>query len=90
MAIYTALHTLGTAAILVVPPSTQPQQVTMHNQNKSSNNYIHIGNADVSLTNSMHIDPAQTIRVNLMPNQSLFAISDPAGLELGVLAIRKD
>lgn len=90
MSIYTALHTLGTAAILVVPPSTQPQQVTMHNQTKSSNEYIHIGNADVSLTNSMHLDPAQTIRVNLMPSQSLYAISDPAGLQLGVLAIRKD
>lgn len=90
MSIYTALHTLGAEAIVVVPPSTLPQQVTMHNQNKSSNQYIHIGNEDVSLTNSMHIDPGQTIRVNLMPNQSLYGISDPVGLELGVLAIRKN
>jgi hypothetical protein len=90
MAIYAALHTLGATAIEVVPPSTQPQEVTMHNQNKSSNQYIHIGNANVSTTNSMHMDPAQTIKVTLMPSQSLYAISDPVGLQLGVLAIRKD
>ena len=90
MSIYTALHTLGATAIQVVPPSTQPQEVTMHNQNKSSNQYIHVGNADVSLLNSMHLDPAQTIKVTLMPNQALYALSDPAGLQLGVLAVRKD
>lgn len=90
MAIYSANHTLGATPIQIVPPSTQPQHVTMHNMTKSSNQYIHIGNADVSLSNSIHLDPGQTITVTLHPSQSLFAISDPVDLELGVLAVRKD
>lgn len=90
MAIFTALHTLGATAIEVVPPSTLPQEVTMHNQTKSSNEFIHVGNADVSLTNSMHMDPGQTITITLMPGQALFAISNPVGLKLGVLAVRKN
>lgn len=90
MAIYSANHTLGANAIQVVPPSTQPQEVTMHNMTKSSNNYIHIGNANVTLNNSMHIDPGETLTITLQPSQSLFAVSDPIGLELGVLAVRKD
>jgi hypothetical protein len=90
MAIYAALHTLNATPKIVVPPSTQPQEVHLHNQTKSSNNYIYIGNSDVSVTNSMHMDPAQTLTINLMPSQVLYAISDPVGLELGVLAVRKD
>lgn len=90
MTIYSALHTLGATAIEVVPPSTQPQEVVMHNQNKSSNQFIYIGNADVTTTNSMHMDPAQTINLTLMPNQALYAVSNPIGIQLGVLAIRKN
>jgi len=89
MSIYSAQHTLGTAGVVVVPPSTQPQEVHLHNMTKSSNEYIHIGNSDVSLTNSIHIDPGESVILNLMPSQSLYGISDPSGLVLGVLAIRK-
>ena len=90
MAIYSAQHTLGTAATRVVPPSTQPQEVHLHNMSKSSNNYIHLGNSDISLTNSIHIDPGESIEITLMSGQELYAISDPAGLVLGVLAVRHD
>lgn len=90
MAIYAALHTLSATSVMVVPPSTQPQEVHLHNQNKSSNQFIYLGNANVSTTNSMHIDPAESITLTLMPSQSLFAVSEPVGLKLGVLAIRKD
>ena len=90
MAIYAALHTLSATPQVVVPPSTQPQEVHLHNQTKSSNEYIHIGNSDVSVSNSMHMDPAESLTINLMPSQALYAISDPVGLQLGVLAVRKD
>lgn len=90
MTIYSALHTLSGTATMVVPPSTQPQEVHLHNQNKSSNQFIFLGNADVSTTNSLHMDPAESRTINLMPGLSLFAISDPSGLQLGVLAVRKD
>ena len=90
MAIYSAQHTLGTAAQLVVPPSTQPQEVHLHNMTKSSNEFIHIGNADVTLQNSLHLDPSESMKIMLMPSQALYGISDPSGLTLGVLAVRKD
>ena len=90
MTIYSAQHTLGTAPVRIVPPSTQPQEVHLHNMTKSSNEYIHIGNSNVSLTNSIHIDPGEDRTINLQPSQDLYAISDPAGLVIGVLAIRKD
>ena len=90
MTIYSAQHTLGTAATRIVPPSTQPQEVHLHNMTKSSNSYIHIGNQNVTLSNSIHIDPGEDRTINLQPSQDLWAISDPSGLKIGVLAVRKD
>lgn len=74
----------------VVNPSTMPQEVHLHNQNKSSNNYIYIGNSGVTLTNSIHLDPGESKVLHLMPGDSLHALSDPNGLTLGVLTIRQD
>lgn len=90
MAIYTAQHTLGTAPVRIVPPSTQPQEVHIHNMTKSSNEYIFLGNSNVSSTNSIHIDPGETIQIVLQPSQDLWGVSDPSGLIAGVLAVRKD
>ena len=89
MPIITRLVTLGTAAIEVVGADNMPHDVILHNHTKSSNEYIHIGNADVSVSNSMHLDPGQTVYLTLRPSDRLYAISDPSGLELGVTDIRK-
>jgi len=86
-----ALFTLSNIARQqVVNPSTMPQEVHLHNQNKSSNQYIYVGNASVTLTNSIHLDPGESKVLQLMPNDSLHALSDPDGLSLGVLTIRQD
>jgi hypothetical protein len=86
-----ALFTLSnTVRQQVVSPSTMPQEVHLHNQNKSSNQYIYFGNNTVTLTNSLHLDPGESKVLQLMPNDSLFALSDPNGLTLGVLTIRQD
>jgi uncharacterized cupredoxin-like copper-binding protein len=91
MAIYSAQHTLSeTVPKLVVPASTQPQEVHLHNMTKSSNEYIHLGNSNITLTNSIHIDPGESIELTLMSSQELYALSDPDGLVLGVLAVRHD
>lgn len=90
MAIYSAQHILTGTPQLVVPASTQPQEVHLHNMSKSSNNYIHLGNSNVSLSNSIHIDPGESIELTLMAGQKLYAISDPSGVVLGVLAVRHD
>jgi hypothetical protein len=85
-----ALFTLSnTVRQQVVSPSTMPQEVHLHNANKSSNQYIYVGNESVTLSNSIHLDPGESKVLQLMPNDSLHALSDPNGLLLGVLTIRQ-
>lgn len=77
-----------TTAIQIVAPDNQRQIVTLHNMTKSSNEYIHIGNAEVSLTNSIHIDPGETIELQIPAGDTLWAMSDPDGLVVGVLQVK--
>jgi hypothetical protein len=90
MAIVTRQVTLGTAATEIVGHDNMPHDVILHNMTKSSNNYIFFGDANVSTTNAPHIDPGETIQFTLGPDDRLFAVSDPAGLVVGVMDIRKN
>jgi hypothetical protein len=74
----------------IVDASTQPQFVQIHNATKSSNEYIFIGNDTVTTTTGFHIDPAGTVEFWLTPNDDLYAVSDPDGLEAHVLAVTQD
>lgn len=85
-AVYTL--TLGTA-IQIVPADNMAQEVTIHNMTKSSNEYIHIGGPDVTVNNSIHIDPGQTISLTIRPSDSIWAVSNPGGLEVGVFRVLK-
>jgi hypothetical protein len=87
--ILTSLITLTATPQQVVGPATQRQVVHLHNQNKSSNNYIFIGNQNVSTTNSIHLDPAESKVITLEPLDTLWGVSDPAGIDLGVLIVRQ-
>ena len=90
MAMTNNLVTLTTSAQLVAQASVNPQFVTLHNMTKSSNSYIHYGSANAGTANSPHIDPGETLRLELLPGEALFALSDPTGLTLGVLIQRYD
>jgi hypothetical protein len=88
----TVIHrqvTLGTAATEIVGHDNMPHDVILHNMTKSSNEYIYFGGSAVSTTNAPHIDPGETIQFTLGPEDRLFAVSDPAGLVVGVVDIRK-
>jgi hypothetical protein len=90
MPILTSLITLSdTTATKIVGNHHMPHKVILHNMTKSSNEFIHIGNADVTDTNSMHIDPGETLHLTLGPGDELWAVSDPDGLQVGVTDIRK-
>jgi hypothetical protein len=82
--------TLGTAAVEIVGHDNMPHDVILHNMTKSSNQFIFYGGVDVSTTNAPHIDPGETIQFTLRPGDRLFAVSDPAGLVVGVMDIRKN
>ena len=91
MPLTSAQFTLSdTVATQIVPPDNMPHNVVLHNHTKSSNEYIHIGpDSSVGTANSIHIDPGQTIYVNMNPEDELWAISDPDGLVVGVLDSRR-
>ena len=90
MPLYTNQVTLGTAAVMVVPPRSMGQEVHLHNMTKSSNEYIHLGPKNITLINSVHIDPGESITMTLGPGDDLYAFSDPSGLVLGILAVIQD
>jgi len=78
-----------TTATQIVAPDNMPQEVRLHNMTKSSNEYVHVGPSTVTTTNSIHIDSGDTLSIELRPNDDLWAVSDPDGLEIGVLTITK-
>lgn len=91
MPVISQRFTLSNAtATRVVTASTHPQLVQLHNATKSSNNFIIVGNSGVTIANGYHIDNAESIKITLMPTDELWAVSDPTGLELHVLAVKQN
>ena len=89
MSLVSETYTLSdSTAIQVVPTWHSPQRVQLHNMTKSSNEYIHLGPSTVTTNNSIHIDPGETATMTVWPGDSLWAVSDPSGLTLGVLISR--
>jgi hypothetical protein len=90
MPIVSSVFTLSNVtAKKIVEPDIMPHHVTLHNMTKSSNAFVHLGDQDVTTTNSIHIDPGETLTLQLGPGDSLFAVSNPTGLIVGVLDVRK-
>jgi hypothetical protein len=91
MPVVSERHTLSnTTPVRVVSGTTQPQLVQLHNASKSSNNFIMIGKSDVTTANGYHIDNAESIQITLGPGDDLYAVSDPTGLVLHVLAVKQN
>ena len=91
MPIVSAVFTLSNGtATKIVEPATMPHHVTLHNMTKSANQYVHIGGPSVTDANSIHIDPGETLNLTLGPGDELYAVSDPGGLVVGVLDVRKN
>jgi len=83
----------NTTAKRCVGADNMPHRAVLHNATKSSNEYIWIaqGSAQAfSTATGMHIDPGQTIYVDLAPNDELWATSTPDGLELHVIDMRRN
>jgi len=84
------VYTLSsTSATEVCGPARNRQVVHLHNATKSSNHYIYVGSSTVSTANSIHLDPSESKEITLEPNDTLWAVSDPSGLQLGVLIVRQ-
>lgn len=81
-----------TTAQRIVGADNMPHRVALHNATKSSNEYIWVsgGSATAGTAAGMHIDPGQTIYVDLAPNDELWATSTPDGLIVQVLDMRRN
>lgn len=91
MPVLNATYTLSdTTRTLVMDADNMVQEVHLHNATKSSNEYIYIGNENMTLANSLHLDPGESKVLHLNPKDKLYAMSDPSGLVLHVLAIQKN
>lgn len=86
MPIIASQITLGTATpALVVRSHHMAQDVSIHNQSKSSNQYAYIGGDSVSESNSIHIDPGETLQLKIQSGDVLWGISNVADLKVGVI-----
>lgn len=82
-----------TTAKQIVGADNMPHKVVLHNATKSSNNYIWIagGSAQaLSTVASMHIDPGQTIYLDLAPEDEVWATSTPDELIVHVFDQRQN
>ena len=89
MSIVHRLVTLSGTPAEIVGHDNQPHEVHLHNMSKSGNDYVHVGGSSVGTGNSLHLDPGESMTLTLGPEDRLWAISDPSGVEIGVLDIRK-
>lgn len=91
MPIENAVYTLGSAtATLVASNDNQAQSVHLKNMTKSSNEYIWLGGtSSVGTASGLELEPQEHIEIMIRPGDELWAISTPAGLKLGVLAVKK-
>ena len=86
MSIYTSQVTLGTATpVLIVKSHHMAQDVTIHNQSKSSNQYAYVGGESVSESNSIHIDPGETLQLKIQAGDVLYGVSNVADLKVGIV-----
>jgi hypothetical protein len=76
--------------IQVVPPSTEPQEVCIHNHEHNANTEIFLGNESVTVTNGMHAVATQTSIITLHPNDALWAITpNNGGANLRIMVVTK-
>ena len=81
----------NTTSTQIVPPDNMQHQVILHNQTKSSNEYIWVGGsaATAGTADGMHIDPGDTLYITVPPEDELWARSTPNGLVVDVMDIRQ-
>jgi hypothetical protein len=86
MPLQTAQYSVGTAAVEIMSPKTNPVQIILHNANKSSNTFIWFGgSADVTTSTGSHLVNSDTYQLVLQPGNSLWAISDGSNRALHVI-----
>jgi hypothetical protein len=76
--------------VQVVPPSTEPQEVCIHNHEHSQNREVFLGDETVTVDNGMHAVATQTSIITLQPGDGLWAITaNASGVNLRIMVVTK-
>jgi hypothetical protein len=73
---------------LVVGASISVQHVCIHNHEHATSREIFVGGPDVTVENGMHAVATQTVQLQLLPGDELFAITSQTGVNLRVLVVK--
>ncbi len=76
---------------MIAGHDNMPHQVVLHNATKSSNEYVYVSgsSATAGISAGFHIDPGGNLYLELGPEDVLWATSDPDGLIVHVIDVRK-
>lgn len=90
MPISTENFTLSTSeATQIVGPDNMIQRVSIHNNSKEALHYIYVGNSGVTSSNGLHVDPGETLQLEIRPQDDLWAVSAFSSTSVGVLVVTK-
>ncbi len=88
MPIYSNQFTVGTAtAIQIVAPDVEEQEAWIHDDEHSQSNKLYIGNAQVSPTTGLHVGSDETVKLNIPPNDAVYAISTGGDVQVHVMRV---
>jgi hypothetical protein len=80
---------VGTTRVKIVVPQASNQLVVLHDHDHNSNNEVFIGDATVTTTNGLHIPKTETIQLNLVAGDDLWAVASGNSVALQIMAIRQ-
>ena len=80
---------VGTTSVKIVAPQASRQHIIIHDHDHNSSTDVYIGGSDVTITNGLHVPKTETIQLEVMPGDDLWAVADDDSVELHILAIRQ-
>ena len=76
--------------VLIASADNMPQDVIVHEADRSESTVLVIGNETVTGANGLHLHSAETIHLTLRPNDKLYAYSTQGAPTVHVLQIQKN
>lgn len=80
---------VGTTRVKIVAPQPSRQHVIIHDHDHNSSDDVFIGGSDVTITNGLHVPKTETIQLDVMAGDDLWAVADSSSVELHILAVRQ-
>lgn len=80
---------VGTTRVKIVAPQASNQLVVLHDHDHNSNNEVFIGGSTVTITTGLHIPKTETIQLELVAGDDLWAVASGNSVALHVMAVRQ-